>query len=133
MGHYARESSTRRPNADFVIKRATALVELVNVPDTFVSRTPYYVVNNTKQIKPFLLLVEGNVAAPEVEVKEEVDMANGEDKDDPADIVVAVKVETVKMERKRSNHLFQHDPALLLKPKYFNGPLAVVSTSLTFF
>lgn len=42
--------------------------DIVNVPDTFVSRSPYYVVNNTKQIKPFLLLVEGEgEPRPEVE------------------------------------------------------------------
>ena len=29
------------------------------MPNTFVSSNPFYVVNNVKQIKPFLLLVQG--------------------------------------------------------------------------
>ncbi|RSH89058.1 hypothetical protein EHS25_002724 [Saitozyma podzolica] len=59
MGTYARGNTAVRPNADFPVVKATALVELVNVPNTFVRSNPYYVVANTKQIKPFLLLVHG--------------------------------------------------------------------------
>lgn len=114
MGSYARPSATRRPNADFHLTRATALVELVNVPETFVSRNPYYVVNKVKQIKPFLLLVEGTVPDPPIDedgnVKEEEQSE-----------------EAVRMERKGSGELFKHDPALSLKPTYFHGPLQVVS------
>lgn len=53
-----------RPNADFTLNSAIALVELVNVPSTFVSSTPFYVVNNVKQIKPFMLLVSGPSTSP---------------------------------------------------------------------
>ncbi|ODO08329.1 hypothetical protein L198_00053 [Cryptococcus wingfieldii CBS 7118] len=60
IGWYSRVSVNRpRANADFLVSKATALVELVNVPETFVSRNPYYVVNNLRQIKPFLLIVHG--------------------------------------------------------------------------
>lgn len=44
---------------DWKLASAIALVDLVNVPSTFVSSNPYYVVNQTKQIKPFILLVSG--------------------------------------------------------------------------
>lgn len=55
MGSYARGSSVQRPNADFPVIKATALVELggirlnpskltiVNVPNAFASSNPYYV------------------------------------------------------------------------------------------
>ncbi|KAK4684001.1 ubiquitin-conjugating enzyme E2 Q, partial [Tremellales sp. Uapishka_1] len=64
IGSYSRGSGIR-PNADFLASKAAALVELVNVPETFVSSNRYYVVGNIKQIKPFLLLVFG-VGEPEV-------------------------------------------------------------------
>lgn len=125
MGAYARPSTTKRPDADFILTRATALVELVNVPETFVSRNPYYVVNNIKQIKPFLLLVEGTVTpVEEKEVKEEVDMEIG------ADLKVArgVNGTPVKVARgKGIKRLFVHDQALQLRPTYFQRPLEVVS------
>ncbi|EIW65961.1 hypothetical protein TREMEDRAFT_74889 [Tremella mesenterica DSM 1558] len=59
MNTYARANTVQRENADFVISKATALVELVNVPKTFISRNPYYVVGNIRQIRPFMLLVQG--------------------------------------------------------------------------
>ncbi|WVQ77891.1 hypothetical protein IAR50_007596 [Cryptococcus sp. DSM 104548] len=63
IGIYARGSSEPRSNADFPVAKATAVVELVNVPETFVSNNPYYVVNNLNQIKPFLLIVHGSLNA----------------------------------------------------------------------
>lgn len=57
MGTYARASNFNRAEADFPVMKATALVEIgrfhvrlsyaandkVNVPETFVSRNPFYV------------------------------------------------------------------------------------------
>ncbi|ORX35603.1 hypothetical protein BD324DRAFT_609369 [Kockovaella imperatae] len=59
LGQYSQPAGSRRQNADFVLTKAVACVELVNVPETFVCCNPHYVVNKVKQIKPFLLLVEG--------------------------------------------------------------------------
>lgn len=63
LGYTALHARTHaaRANADNAVDSAVALVELVNVPSTFVSREPFYVVGNIKQIKPFLLLVAGGV------------------------------------------------------------------------
>lgn len=127
MSAYARPSTVRRPNADFVLTRATALTEIVNVPETFVSRAPYYVVNKVKQIKPFLLLVEGSLAPPEVSAVEGQTAVG-----DAAAAVGGSGGEGSghKMERKRSGKLFEHDPALAIKPTYFGQPLNVVSSLL---
>lgn len=59
MSGYSKTNTITRPNADFPVTRATAIVELVNVPNTFISRSPYYVVSNLNQIKCFMLLVQG--------------------------------------------------------------------------
>jgi hypothetical protein len=85
---------------DWSLSSAIALVELVNVPSTFVSTNPYYVVNQTKQIKPFLLLV------------------SGVDQDGPA---AAEKAPT------KSGELFRHDPHLTRATTYRQQPVQVVS------
>lgn len=67
------------------------------MPNTFVSTSPYLVVNNVKQIKPFLLLVHGTKGD-----------ATGEGELGAED-------------------LFQHDPSLQVAPTYNQQPLRVVS------
>ena len=67
-------SAAARDNADFPLNSAVALVELVNVPSTFVSSHPFYVVGNTKQIKPFLLLVSGGPPETRARTAERGDM-----------------------------------------------------------
>lgn len=79
-----------RPNADFTVNSAIALVELVNVVSTFVSSTPFYVVDKVKQVKPFMLLVSG---APTGEAPETTQQ--------PVD-----------------GELFRHDPTLARKTTY---------------
>ncbi|WVQ67429.1 uncharacterized protein L199_005626 [Kwoniella botswanensis] len=106
MGGYARATVHVRENADFKLSKATALVELVNVPHTFVSSHPFYVVNNVKQIKPFLLLVQGNETTETSEEAEE---------------------ERVKNAKSAKGALFVHDPMLRTKPTLnTNQPLAVM-------
>ena len=75
---------------------------VVNRPDTFVSSSPYYVVNNIKQIKPFLLIVQGN----------------GTSVVEPPPVVNVRKA------------LFKHDPSLMMQPAFFGQPLQVVSCQL---
>ncbi|WWC62233.1 uncharacterized protein I303_104829 [Kwoniella dejecticola CBS 10117] len=104
MGAYARATPFMRENADFRLSRATALVELVNVPHTFVSSSPFYVVNNVKQIKPFLLLVQGT------------DMSEEEE---------TYKTDSRKGTQKAKGDLFIHDPLLKLRPRYSSGDLSV--------
>jgi hypothetical protein len=121
MSAYSRASTTKRANADINVEKAAALVELgkprshlhtfaamtalqltnatVNVPSTFVSSSPYYVVNNVKQIKPFLLLVLGD----QEQEQPEAGQASGK--------------------------LFAHDPALRMKTTYQHQPLRVVGPS----
>ncbi|WWD03208.1 hypothetical protein V865_001258 [Kwoniella europaea PYCC6329] len=106
MGGYARATVHVRENADFKLSKATALVELVNVPHTFVSSHPFYVVNNVKQIKPFLLLVQGNETMETSEEAEE---------------------ERAKNAKSAKGALFVHDPMLRTKPTLnSNQPLAVM-------
>ncbi|WRT66695.1 uncharacterized protein IL334_003656 [Kwoniella shivajii] len=103
MGTYAREIHFVRPNADYTVSKATALVEIVNMPHTFVSQNPYYVVSITKQIKPFLLLVQGT------EQKENPE-------DDQKGLGKSVEC---------TGNLFIHDPTLKVSPKMNFGPLKV--------
>lgn len=70
----------------------------MNVPNTFVSQNPYYVVSNVKQIKPFLLLVSGGSA--EQTEKTAVAKARGK--------------------------LYEHDPGLAMKTTYNHVELQVV-------
>lgn len=122
MGTYAKAATTQRPNADLKIVRATALVELVNVPETFVSRRPYYVVDKIKQIKPFLLLVETTPPHPPAPADEDR-VAAGMTTEE-------TKKESEEMKRIPSGELFKHDPSLSLQPTYFGRPLQVVSLPL---
>ncbi|WVW84288.1 hypothetical protein I302_106319 [Kwoniella bestiolae CBS 10118] len=104
MGSYSRGTPYIRENADFKLSKATALVELVNVPHTFASSHPYYVVNNVKQIKPFLLLVQGtNMMETSEEVEEE----------------------RVRKAQSAKGALFVHDPMLRIKTTFGKNPLAV--------
>ena len=121
MSAYSRASTTKRSNADINVEKAAALVELgkprshlhtfaampgqrvtnalVNVPSTSVCSSPYYVVSNVKQIKPFLLLVVGD---------QEQEQSEG---------------------AQASGKLFAHDPALRMKTTYQHQPLRVVGPS----
>ncbi|WVQ99753.1 hypothetical protein IAU59_006895 [Kwoniella sp. CBS 9459] len=146
LSHYAAQSLTPRDNADFQLIKAAALVELVNVPNTFVSSNPYYVVSNTKQIKPFLLLVQGKTP----EVSDETAKKDGFNVDGtstqvqqqpPASTVSqgpaasllttfgASLFRTGKKKPKAANEkegeLFRHDPSLQKKPMWYNLPLEV--------
>ena len=89
---------------DWKISSAIALVELVNVPSTFVSTHPYYVVSQTKQIKPFLLLVSG---------------LNEDHTTVPANTTV------------QSGELFRHDPQLARPTTYSQQPVRVVGPTET--
>nr|XP_019007506.1 uncharacterized protein I206_07767 [Kwoniella pini CBS 10737]OCF46287.1 hypothetical protein I206_07767 [Kwoniella pini CBS 10737] len=104
MGSYARATSYVRENADFKLLRAAALVELVNVPHTFVSSSPYYVVKNVKQIKPFLLLIQGTHTDESEEVEGQA---------------------TERTNYQGNGDLFIHDPSLKVKPTYEHSPLTV--------
>ena len=98
-----RQITTDRDNRDWSVSSAIALVELVNVPSTFVSKAPYYVVNQTKQIKPFLLMVSGT--------------GTNHDPIPPAPRTIG------------PGELFQHDPQLVRPTTYSSGPVQVVSYS----
>ncbi|WWC88980.1 uncharacterized protein L201_003895 [Kwoniella dendrophila CBS 6074] len=104
MGTYARGTSCMRDNADFKMSKATALVELVNVPSTFVSCNPFYVVNNVKQIKPFLLLVQGT---------------------DMMEVSEDAEEERARQAKAAKGEMFVHDPHLARKPMFVNSSLAV--------
>ncbi|WVR06740.1 hypothetical protein IAU60_003775 [Kwoniella sp. DSM 27419] len=108
MGTYATRSTAVRSNAHFVVNKATALVELVNVPHSWVSSSPYYVVANTKQIKPFLLLVQG------LDAKYMEKGKAAEEEEVPVTPQIVMK-----------GDLFKHDPTLSRKPQMFHGPLKV--------
>ncbi|OCF31971.1 hypothetical protein I316_06356 [Kwoniella heveanensis BCC8398] len=147
MGSYATQNMTPRDNADFKVIKAAALVELVNVPDTFVSSNPYYVVNNTKQIKPFLLLVQGTTPlAAEESSKSDEPKADGPlaqsqrqasastaitSQGPLSSLMTTLGVGKAKNGKKsitsneKEGELFKHDPSLKLKPKWYYMPLEV--------
>ncbi|WVQ80119.1 hypothetical protein IAT38_002220 [Cryptococcus sp. DSM 104549] len=126
MSTYAVGSTVFRPNADFGLAKATALVELVNVPCTFVSSSPYYVVNNTKQIKPFLLIVNGAIPDP-------IPPEGADGPGAAADMVAgAVYAQTVAQKEAQARVkaqpglVFQHDPKLPMKTSFWGKPLQVM-------
>lgn len=127
MGGYAAANTLYRPNADFNIQRATALVEIVNVPETFVSSNPYYVVDKIKQIKPFLLLLQG--AAPSQPSVGPVDPnSTGAIPSGPASTTAVAGATAASSPVSRKGRLFKHDPQLRLKTTYFGQALEVVSS-----
>ena len=122
-----------------------SLVELVNVPETFVSSNPFYVNSNVKQIKPFLLVVQvqpdaadataGAVAgpsnlaagAPGAQVGRPgaaVGMTGG---------MTATGATKVPKAVVKTGRTFKHDPALLMQPSWYGQPLEVVSINLIMF
>nr|XP_031859462.1 uncharacterized protein CI109_005108 [Kwoniella shandongensis]KAA5526534.1 hypothetical protein CI109_005108 [Kwoniella shandongensis] len=107
MEGYARANISHRANADYQLSRATALVELVNVPNTFVSHNPFYVVNNIKQIRPFLLLVAGT--------------NNG----DTVAVTTTAPTAAVSKAAQPADKFFKHDPKLKKPTTYNNQPLQV--------
>ncbi|WVF71109.1 hypothetical protein IAT40_005906 [Kwoniella sp. CBS 6097] len=145
MGHYAAQNLTPRDNADFQVIKAAALVELVNVPHTFVSSTPFYVVNNTKQIKPFLLLVQGRtpaisedpsqvdasvVGGSQAQIQPPVPISSGTHGPISSIMTTFGVSKTRKGKKSRSSiekdgELFKHDPSLAIKPMWYHIPLEV--------
>ncbi|KAL7422062.1 hypothetical protein Q5752_003837 [Cryptotrichosporon argae] len=114
-----------------VQKYPTILAFHVNVPATFVAQTPYYVVNNTKQIKPFLLLVTGKVveSEPEAEKEDEADQIATAPANHRASSVGVVTKRTIRnlfcKRRNSVGELFKHDPGLAMQSAYYNKPLQV--------
>lgn len=129
LGTYAQPAQTFRPNADLRITRAMSLVELVNVPETFVSRDPYYVVNNTKQIKPFLLVVQVQPDAPAPANPVGAVGTSGQVQAQAQAATAAATVPPVKPSVVKSGRIFQHDPALAMQPTWFGQGLEVVCPS----
>ncbi|ORY89473.1 hypothetical protein BCR35DRAFT_300675, partial [Leucosporidium creatinivorum] len=58
MGHYSQPSQGTWKNADFGIGKMAALVELVNLPNEFVSSNPYLVVDKLDWIQCRYLLIQ---------------------------------------------------------------------------
>ncbi|GAA5835600.1 hypothetical protein JCM3766R1_006458 [Sporobolomyces carnicolor] len=65
MGTYAQAAMTTWKNADFPIGKMAALAEIVNLPQDFVSRKPYLVVNQVDWIQCRYLIVQRNAAFTE--------------------------------------------------------------------
>ena len=86
----------------------TSLIGSVNVPSTFVSSNPYYVVNNVNQIKPFLLIVQGT---------DMLGSASQPGEPPPPPVI----------EELPDRELFKHDPKLKMPPTFYSQPLKVVS------
>lgn len=142
MQSYSKSASTVRPNADYTISRATAIVELVNIPEKFVAANGFcYVVDKIKQIKPFLMIVHGR-DAPTVQehlaAAEAAAIAQADGIPVPSAPIATVTpapqaelgdvpVSTVK---RRTGRLFQHDPFLKTRTTFQGHGLKVVSASL---
>lgn len=132
FGTYAVPDTSTRPNADLKVVRTMSLVELVNVPETFVSSNPFYVNNQVKQIKPFLLLVQvqpdpvpavaaGSVGAVQPAAAQTAHMSSAASyASGNAQNEAVVK----------TGRIFKHDPALAMQPTWFGQPLEVVSRDL---
>jgi ubiquitin-conjugating enzyme E2 Q len=58
MGTYAQAASTTWKNSDYPIGKLAALAEIVNLPNEFVSRNPYLVVNKVEWIQCRYLIVQ---------------------------------------------------------------------------
>lgn len=63
LGHYSQPSTSNWKGADFGIAKLAAICEIVNIPDEFVSKQPYYVVNNLSYIQCRYLIVQRGVTS----------------------------------------------------------------------
>ncbi|SGY22977.1 BQ5605_C019g08878 [Microbotryum silenes-dioicae] len=62
LGHYATPATYTWKNAEYPVAKLAALCEIVNLPHSFVSQTPYFVVNQVDWIQCRYLVVERMVA-----------------------------------------------------------------------
>lgn len=126
-GYTMRSVGGSRANADFQLNSVMAVVELINVPETFVSNSPYYVVNNVRQIKPFLLLAYGTDVPLELETSEDPPKEEVSGAQPMAPTAEPAPAPLLPFEK--AGAFFKHDPSLQLQPKYGAQPLQLVSLS----
>ncbi|GAA5856066.1 hypothetical protein JCM9279_006494 [Rhodotorula babjevae] len=70
LGHYAAPATTVWKNAEYHVSKLAAICEITNLPDKFVSSTPYFVVNQLDWIQARYLVAQATTATGQVQVAE---------------------------------------------------------------